>query len=388
MSTHGLTIKQDPMEGAVMKIQKLFVVAIVMSLILPTISAEETVDIGDPGLLAEAAVNQDPDSPSDEAVKLFKNEPAGMKINGWMAVGNGGLADATIQTGALDPGNIGINQLGISMDKAGEKYRLHIDLLYGRDANLFRSTQNSGNGWDNSDGFVHDDHAWALPQAFVEGAVGDWTAKGGHFLFASHTGQYSTDRFFATRTATENTTRPYTLTGVTLTGKVGDVDTTLGWAAGVNTGFDTDSSNSSVFVIGASRGLGDKMTVSYDALIGDHQAGSVPGLPVDYYHEATVSYAASDKLTVDLTHVNFGGPIGTARVIRQSAYYSLSDTMMLGQRYEYFKNSVTFIVESASVGINYRNPSWSNVLLRPEIRWENVDGARRTDFFMDVVVTF
>ena len=92
-----------------------------------------------------------------------------------MAVGNGGLADTDGSTGFVDPGNIGINQLGFSMDKAGDKYRLHLDLLYGRDAASFQSHQNAGNGWDNSAGFDHDDHAWALPQAFVEVAVGDGT---------------------------------------------------------------------------------------------------------------------------------------------------------------------------------------------------------------------
>jgi hypothetical protein len=379
------------MEGAVMKIQKLFVVAIITSFFLPNISADETIVIGDPGLLGEAVVNQDEPATDEaeataEAFKLFKNDPAGVKISSWMAIGNGGLVDTNIVTGATDPGNIGVNQLGFSMDKAGEKYRLHLDLLYGRDALVFRSFNNSGNGWDNSDGFVHDDYSWALPQAFVEGAVGDWTVKGGHFLFASHTGQYSTDRFFATRTITEFLISPFTLTGVTLTGKVGEVNTTLGWAAGVNTGFDTDSSSSSVFVIGARRGLGEKLSVSYDALIGDHSGAT--GVPSDYYHELTASYAASDKLTVDLSHVHQSRIADdNIRVIRQSAYYTLSDTMTLGQRYEYVRVDSDQI-ETASVGINYQRPNWSNIILRPEIRWDDNGTDQQTEFFMDVVVTF
>ena len=377
-----------------MKMHKLLSLVILTALSLPLFAAEVEVEINDSTVLAATTVNQDEAAAEEaeataEAFKLFKNDPAGMKINGWMAVGNGGLADTDRSNGFVDPGNIGINQLGFSMDKAGDKYRLHLDLLYGRDAASFQSHQNAGNGWDNSAGFDHDDHAWALPQAFVEGTVGDWTVKGGHFLFASHTGQYSTDRFFATRTPTEGVIRPFTLTGVTLSGQVGEVDTTFGWAAGVNTGFDTDIADNSVFVIGAKRGLGEKLSVSYDALIGDHRANIVGGIRTTYYHELTGSYAASDKLTVGVTHIYteetaFDTPV---RTIRQSAYYILSDTMTLGQRYESrdFAGSTT---ESASVGINYRHPNWSNVLLRPEIRWDDDGTDEQTEFYMDFVVTF
>ena len=377
-----------------MKIQQLFVVALVTAFILPQVSAEVEVDITDSTVLAATTANQDEPAAEEaeataEAFKLFKNDPAGVKISSWMAIGNGGLVDTSLDNGFVDPGNIGINQLGFSMDKAGDKYRLHLDLLYGRDASTFQSHQNVGNGWDNSAGFDHDDYAWALPQAFIEGTVGDWTVKGGHFLFASHTGQYSTDRFFATRTPTEGVISPFTLTGVTLSGQVGEVDTTFGWAAGVNTGFDTDFFDNSVFVIGAKRGLGEKLSVSYDALIGDHLNGIVGGIRTNYYHELTGSYAASDKLTVAVTHIYTEETpfISPVRTIRQSAYYILSDTMTLGQRYESWElgGSTT---DSASVGINYRHPNWSNVLLRPEIRWDDDGTDEQTEFYMDFVVTF
>ena len=377
-----------------MKMNQLLSLLIVSALSLPLVAAEVEVDITDSTVLAATTVNQDEAAAEEaeataEAFKLFKNDPAGMKINGWIAIGNGGLADQSFDNGFVDPGNIGINQLGFSMDKAGEKYRLHLDLLYGRDAANFQSHQNAGNGWDNSAGFDHDDHAWALPQAFVEGAVGDWTVRGGHFLFASHTGQYSTDRFFATRTTVEGLISPFTLTGVTLSGQVGEVDTTFGWAAGVNTGFDTDSSDSSVFVVGAKRAMGEKLSVAYDALIGDHNANIVGGLESDYYHEVSASYAASDKLTVALTHIyaKAADSIDSGRTIRQSAYYILSDTMTLGQRYECYRAGA-FDIESASVGINYQRPNWSNVMLRPEIRWDDDGTDQQTEFYMDVVVTF
>ena len=66
----------------------------------------------------------------------------------------------------------------------------------------------------------------------------------------------------------------------------------------------------------------------------------------------------------------------------------MSDNITLGQRYENTSTSFGFAAESLSIGVNYQNTRWSNVLLRPEIRWENVNGDSSTDFFMDVVVTF
>ena len=102
----------------------------------------------------------------------------------------------------------------------------------------------------------------------------------------------------------------------------------------------------------------------------------------------TASYAASDKLTVELTHLYIGAATRALRTIRQSAYYVLSDTMTLGQRYECVRIGSAFSNESLSVGINYQRPNWSNVLLRPEIRWDDNTADEQTEFYMDVVVTF
>ena len=95
-----------------------------------------------------------------------------------------------------------------------------------------------------------------------------------------------------------------------------------------------------------------------------------------------------NKLTVQLTHVYCSDTAQPpSRMIRQSAYYILSDTMTLGQRYESWR-AEAFSIESASVGINYRPPNWSNVMLRPEIRWDDDGPDQQTEFYMDVVVTF
>ena len=381
------------MEGVLMKMYPGLCLFIVTVFSLPQLAAAANQDEEAPA----AEASQDEEAATAEAFKLFRNEPAGMTVRGWMAVGNGGLPDHSV-LGNLDPTNTGLNQLGISMDKAGEKYRLHLDLLYGRDAVAFRSAENAGNGWDNSAGFVHDDHAWALPQAFAEASVGDLTVRGGHFLMTSHSGLYSTDRFFATRTTSEFSIEPYTLSGVVVDGKLGQMDTTVGWVAGTNTGFDSMTpAGSSTFVLGLGRSVGDKWSVRYDALVGDvgfrNAFADGVGIANSYYHALTARCAASDKLTVEMTHVyqNLKSDNIDTSVVRQAAFYVLSDSLTLGQRYERYSSSLDGArlgIESASVGLNYRNASWSNVLLRPEIRWEEIDGSSRTDFYMDVVVTF
>ena len=374
-----------------MKIQKLFILAILASFVVPQISAEEVVEIGDPALMPEAVVNQDEAAPVADIFKLFKNEPAGFKINGWLAVGNGALADHNPNDFRLSPGTTGLNQLGFSMDKAGEKYRLHLDLLYGRDAGLFRSFSNNDNGWDNSTGFEHNGHAWALPQTFVETSVGDLTVKGGHFLMNSDAGLYSTNRFFATRTVSEATLQPFTLTGVVVGMEIGEIDATVGWAAGTNTGFDSMTADgSSTFVIGATRGWGENLIFSYDALIGDIGDGNLGGqIENSYYHVISASYTANKKLAVGVAHVYQNDPAGDRHVsvVRQTAYYVLGDTMTLGQRYENARLDGQ-VDETVSVGINYKRTSWANTVLRPEIRWGRNSLGQQTEFFMDVVVTF
>ena len=381
------------MEGVLMKMYHGLCLFIVTVFSLSQLAAETSQDEGAP----EAEASQDEEAATAEAFRLFRNDPAGIQVRGWMAVGNGGLPDHS-PADILDPTNTGLNQLGISMDKAGEKYRLHLDLLYGRDAVAFRSAGNAGNGWDNSAGFVHDDHAWALPQAFAEASVGDLTVRGGHFLMNSHSGLYSTDRFFATRTASEYSIEPYTLSGVVVDGKLGQMDSTVGWVAGTNTGFDSMTpTGSSTFVLGLGRSVGDKWSVRYDALVGDvgFRNAFADGISRanSYYHALTTRYVASDRLTVEVTHVyqNLKRDNIDTSVVRQAAFYVLSDSLTLGQRYERYSSSfdgTSLETDSASVGLNYRNASWSNVLLRPEIRWEEIDGSSSTDFFMDVVVTF
>ena len=405
-----------------MNIRPLIAIAIIANIFLPQSYGQANTVVTPSQLLATDVISQDAPTvdkveAADEVFRLFKNHPTGLKINGWLAIGNGGLADHNSTDGRLSPDVVGVNQLGISMDKAGDKFRLHLDVLYGRDAGHFRSFSNANDGWDNSADFRHGDHAMALPQAFVETTAGDWTIKAGHFLANNPSGQYSTDRFFSTRTQGEQAYSPVTLSGLLGSRKIGETDVTIGWAQGTNTGFDNLDTfeRNGTFVLGLERGLGDKLSFTYNALFGDMSGLNIPdnvgdlvegfyhfehlggGFPSEsildeaYYHDLTLNYEASERLRVALTHVfitddTFDGPIV---ILRQTTYYILSDHITLGQRYENVSLANEFFSESLSVGVNYQSTRWSNVLLRPEIRWEkDGHGVSQTDFFMDVVIRF
>ena len=62
--------------------------------------------------------------------KLMDRTPAGFSLNSWMSIGNGALADAAGANGITDDGTVGVNQLGLSMNKTGEKVSYHMDVLF------------------------------------------------------------------------------------------------------------------------------------------------------------------------------------------------------------------------------------------------------------------
>lgn len=285
---------------------------------------------------------------------------------------------------------VGVNQLGISLAKTRESYRTQIDLLYGRDAYHFQSFMNEQNQWDLSDSFSHGAYAIAIPQLFVETTLNDWAIKAGHFLFNSTSGLYSNDRFFASRTFAETAfLGPHTLSGITAARQFEKTEMTVGWAAGANTGFASDSESSDVFVLGANHQFSDKLILTYSALIGDFIA--FPFEDTDYYHELNIAYQLFDNLTLDVTHVEYN-TTASFEIWRQSAHYKINDTLTLGERYESFVAD-TLVIESVSVGLNYHREGWNNAVLRPEFRWSKSQDdqpptERETTFIMDAVFHF
>ena len=332
--------------------------------------------------------------------KLMERTPAGFSLNSWMSIGNGALADASVANGVTDDGTVGVNQLGLSMNKTGEKVSYHMDVLYGRDAGYFQGHHNDGNNWDNSAGFDSGDkYGVALPQFYMTTNYGDTTLKLGHFLADSHTGHYSSDRFFATRTGAEVSLSPYTLNGVVAHRTIGEVDYHIGWSSGINVAFNTmagsgtgtNNDNRTVggdtLIFGAKTDISDKTSLRYNGYRGSLSGFNAFNNTVindAYSHDLTLSHEMNDKLTLNFY---YGTKTGVdLHAFRQSAFYQLNDRIAIGQRYEDVRGGVTG--STHTVGMNIKSSKFDNLTLRPEIRYSKVGSADTTSFFMDAVLTY
>lgn len=332
--------------------------------------------------------------------KLMDRTPAGFSLNSWMSIGNGALADAAGANGITDDGTVGVNQLGLSMNKTGEKVSYHMDVLFGRDAGYFQGHHNDGNNWDNSAGFNNGDkYSFALPQFYMTTNYGETTLKLGHFLADSHTGHYSSDRFFATRTGAEVALSPYTLNGVVAHRSIGDVDYHIGWSSGINVAFNTMAGTGTgtagdnrtvggdTLIFGAKTALSEKTHLRYNGYQGSLSGFNASANTVindSYSHDLTVSHEANDKLTLEFYYGTKTG--ADIHAFRQSTFYKLSDVMTIGQRYEDVRGGVK--ASTHTVGLNIKSSKFERLTLRPEIRYSKVGATDNTSFFMDAVFAY
>ena len=332
--------------------------------------------------------------------KLMDRTPAGFSLNSWMSIGNGALADAAGANGTTDDGTVGVNQLGLSMNKTGEKVSYHMDVLFGRDAGYFQGHHNDGNNWDNSAGFNNGDkYSFALPQFYMTTNYGETTLKLGHFLADSHSGHYSSDRFFATRTGAEVALSPYTLNGVVAHRSIGDVDYHIGWSSGINVAFNTMAGTGTgtagdnrtvggdTLIFGAKTALSEKTHLRYNGYQGSLSGFNASANTVindSYSHDLTVSHEANDKLTLEFYYGTKTG--ADIHAFRQSTFYKLSDVMTIGHRYEDVRGGVK--ASTHTVGLNIKSSKFERLTLRPEIRYSKVGAADTTSFFMDAVFTY
>jgi hypothetical protein len=330
--------------------------------------------------------------------KLFAKNPGGFALNSWIAIGNGALADYNGGP-ALDHHMVGINQLGIRLRKDGEKISFTMDVMFGRDSLYFESHSNSSNRWDYSNLSLlksrdRERYDWAVPQFYLSTTIGETFIKAGHFLVDSHTGHYSTQRFFATRTDGEMKVSPYTLTGVLAKRTIGKINYHLGWSKGVNTGFDDMAGvpDSSTLLFGFQTKISETVSVRYNGYRGELSnlnAEEIFGVPMtisdSYGHDLTLTHKTSDKLTL----VFYWGANADKDYFRQSAFFFINEQITIGQRYEKKINSSGDV---HCVGLNITSMKYSNLVLRPEIRIRNGDANEDWDgkarFFMDAVLTY
>ncbi len=283
------------------------------------------------------------------------------------------------------------------------------DLVYGVDAQKTQAFGNSGSpnpqGYDN--GWDHGAYGWALPQAYVQFAKGDWDIKVGHFFTPlGYEVIPKTGNFFYSHAFTMFNSEPFTHTGVLSSYKASDTVTYyIGWSLGWDTGYD-QFGNGSCFLGGVGLQLNDSVKYTYLCTAGDlgwrGDSGYSHSNVLDFTLSKKWEYVfQSDLLTADPNANNSTGS-ALSYGVNNYLFYTINDCWKWGTRAEWWKSNTTQVTEMASfyeiaTGLNYKVNA--NLIVRPEVKWNwtgsqeafnNATGSNFNDtlFGMDAIYTF
>ena len=270
-----------------------------------------------------------------------------------------------------NPNSLQLHQQWLTVAKAAQgggdaDWGFRMDWLYGTDGPDAQSFSNNAGewdrDWDNGGNYGH-----ALPQLYVEVAMGDLRVKGGHFLSPlGYESVNSTENFFYSRSYGRGIVGfiPRTVTGVQVDYTVGENLTAHGgWVNGYDTGFG--STNDSMFLGGATVALANGMDINYMLL----SSADV------YAHSIAVANQLTDRIhtvfeTVLRTDTDSVGDSSSQITLNNYVFYALNDCMKIGLRSEWVdpgRNSEEY--NAVTVGINYQ--ATSNLMVRPELRMDN-----------------
>jgi hypothetical protein len=285
-----------------------------------------------------------------------------------------------------------------------------VDLLYGSD---YRFTL--ARGLDAHDDFTarwnSDDRFYglAMPQAYVQLGNGTWDAKLGHFYtIIGYEGVTAPDNFFYTHPYTHQYGEPFTHTGALVTYNVNQQLALLG---GVTTGWDNfeDVYNDMSFLGGVTMTASDgNSKLAYAFHFGDEEQTFGTVVPNDDRWIQSIVY--SRTLTDRLAYVGqsdwgyqenaFGsGERAEWYSVNQYLFHKINCCWTQGVRFEWFRDDDGFRVAPAgdypnlgfsnkpgaaggfegnfyelAYGLNYK-PTWnSNLIVRPEVRFDWYDG--------------
>ncbi len=369
-------------------------------------------------LLGTLEADADPiavDSGSEgESWKLFGSmlDGTGIEAGGWLQLGYHSESNDLFNT---DPDRINLQQAWLFAEKLAKSedgeigFGFRFDGLFGTDGGdtvaFGNGLGSDGNpqGWDAGPNFQRGSgYGWALPQAYLEVASGDWTVKAGHFYtLIGYEVVGAPGNFFYSHAITMYNSEPFTHSGVLASYAASD-DTTYygGWTAGWDTGFDQFGEGSN-FLGGVSTSLSDDVALAYMTTLGDFGARGSDG----FMQSVVVDVALSDDWNYvaqsDLLHVGSTGEdtIG----LNQYLFYQAKEDLDLGARFEWWKNdaitgyaphggtapasgSVSHF--SLTAGANYLISP--NIMLRPEYRYDWSEGAdyNQGTFGIDLVATF
>jgi hypothetical protein len=310
------------------------------------------------------------------------------------------------------PDNFQLHQMWLFAEKTldtsnGFDVGGRIDYVYGTDG---PDTQAFGIGND------HWDAGWgrggqyghALPQVYGEVGYGDLSVKLGHFYtIIGWEVVTAPDNFFYSHAYTMYNSEPFTHTGALATWQIGeDLTAYGGYTLGWDSGFED---NGDSFLGGVSLGVSDNVTVTYATTGGRfNESNGERG----YMHSLVTDVTLTDKLQYigqsDLltTENAVGDTVRDSIGYNNYLIYTMSDCLAFGTRLEYWQNETggeDFDYVDLTLGANFK--PHANLLIRPEIRWDWVDGDlavlaandgptlqdnrdQQTTFGIDMIVTF
>ena len=318
-----------------------------------------------------------------------------ISIGGWLQAGyhsEDGLARFNTH-----PDRFNLHQGWLYAEKTadgsqGWGWGFRVDAVYGVDGADTQAFGNSPGRWDFANGFDHGQYAFAIPQAYIEVATGDWSVKAGHFFtLARYEVVAAPNNFFYSHSFTNYNSEPFTHTGVLATYKADDYLTLHGgWTTGWDTAFDTFNSGSS-FLGGAEFTISESVTFKYITTIGNFGArgdGYAHSLVLDMELSDNVNYVIqSDYLDTDSTT----GPLGLAGDeqygVNQYLIGKINDTLSVGTRFEWWNVSGVSVYD-ITLGLNVK--VMDDITIRPEIRHDWAPGINldETIFGVDAIFTF
>ena len=246
-----------------------------------------------------------------------------------------------------------------------------VDVMYGTDASNTQSFGNPPASFDYQHGWDHGIYGWAIPQAYVEAAVGDFSVKVGHFYtLMGYQVVPATGNFFYSIPYTFNFNEAFTHTGALSTWAVSDSLTLYnGWTLGWDTGFDQLNQGNN-YLGGFAYTLTEGATFTYIVTYGN--LGWRDGGDDNSYAHSCVLVA---DLTDSIQYVGQSDLLDTSNPgvseadsfgINQYLYYTMNDVVKLGGRVEWWKADGISLYEMA-YGVNIK--PLSNLTFRPEMRY-------------------
>lgn len=309
-------------------------------------------------------------------------EESGWTFGGWTQLGYHNKNNTLFNS---NPDRVNLHQQWFYAEKVadgsdGWGFGGRFDLMYGTDANDTQAFGNADSVWDFSQGNnIRGGYGWALPQAYIEAANGDWSIIAGHFYtLLGYEVVTAPDNFFYSHAMTMYNSEAFTHTGVLATHQTTDsLETYMGWTLGWDTGFDQNAGGNN-FLGGFSKQMTDNTSLTYITTFGDLGA-----IGTGYSHSLVLDIEVNCKLNyviqsdyIDATAYNPYGIAGAGTTealgINQYLIYSISDKVSAGGRFEWWRAGAEDSY-SLTGGLNIK--PCDNLVIRPELRYFFADTA-------------